>query len=48
MYPDKDQLLFSKWEAFKKKIGLFYENNIHNDFCKQLFCNAKSSTNKGL
>ncbi|XP_017462932.1 PREDICTED: uncharacterized protein LOC108356328 [Rhagoletis zephyria] len=46
MYPDKEDCLYSKWEMFTEKIQRFYETNLHNDFCKQLFSLAKASTNK--
>ncbi|XP_067614386.1 uncharacterized protein [Eurosta solidaginis] len=46
LYPSKGLLLFSKWEHFKNAITNIYHTDIHNDYCKQLFGKAKSSTNK--
>lgn len=48
MYPSKGHLLISKWENFKIKISKYYENNIHNDYCRQLLSSATSTTNIGL
>lgn len=47
LYPSKAQLLYSKWEDFKVKLILYYENHIRNDFCRQQFSNAKLTENKG-
>ncbi|XP_067637305.1 uncharacterized protein [Eurosta solidaginis] len=46
MYPGKENCLYSKWDIFTEKIQRFYEVNLHNDFCKQLFSLAKASTKK--
>ncbi|XP_036335974.1 uncharacterized protein LOC118746249 isoform X2 [Rhagoletis pomonella] len=46
LYPLKQDSLHSKWDHFKKNIVRFYETNINNDTCKQLFSLAKSLTNK--
>lgn len=47
MYPGKEHLLLAKWEIFKEQVLRFYEANVHNEFCKQLLQQAKSSANKG-
>ncbi|XP_067635581.1 uncharacterized protein [Eurosta solidaginis] len=43
--PLKQGSLRSKWDHFKRNIVRFYEININNDNCKQLFSLAKSLTN---
>ncbi|XP_073842698.1 uncharacterized protein isoform X4 [Musca autumnalis] len=47
MYPQKGNLLLSKWDQFKKKVYNYYGKNIHNDHCKQLFANVLTASSIG-
>uniref|UniRef100_A0A1I8M104 Uncharacterized protein n=1 Tax=Musca domestica TaxID=7370 RepID=A0A1I8M104_MUSDO len=44
MYPQKGNLLLSKWDQFKKKIYNYYGKNVHNEHCKQLFGNVLTAS----
>ncbi|XP_073842703.1 uncharacterized protein isoform X2 [Musca autumnalis] len=44
MYPQKGNLLHSKWDQFKKKVYNYYGKNVHNEHCKQLFVNVLTAS----
>ncbi|XP_067627618.1 uncharacterized protein [Eurosta solidaginis] len=45
LYPLNQVYFRSKWDHFERNIVRFYEININNDNCKQLFSLEKSLTN---
>ncbi|XP_030374107.1 uncharacterized protein LOC115634059 [Scaptodrosophila lebanonensis] len=42
-YPGKESILLSKWDNFKKKIVIYYKENIHNATCKHLLEQVQSA-----